>query len=319
MNIRVDFPVVLLITSSEDSETFREELLARLIEYPVEAIYEMDSETGLRWSVSFGETAWSQDEDHDYFDLQVNEVSAPLNVRWRRHPDLESLVTAAAGKRLVNVFGARVKCALQSGGSHWSPTAFEESHRGVKVGRIVVAPPWIFPDMDRETIIVKIRPSAGFGTGHHPSTRLALALLQQIQCEGRDVLDVGTGSGILAIAAARLGASHVCAVDRDRDALAAAADSVQRNAVKKVVELKLADISVDTLGEFDVVIANLEAPQIAGCASSLLACVRSGGLLLLSGFLTAELGTVAGALSQQPALVEYEDGWAATVFLCPVR
>ena len=81
MNIRVDFPVVLLITSSEDSETFREELLARLIEYPVEAIYEMDAETGLRWSVSFGETAWSQDEDHDYFDLQVNEVSAPLNVR----------------------------------------------------------------------------------------------------------------------------------------------------------------------------------------------------------------------------------------------
>jgi ribosomal protein L11 methyltransferase len=141
-----------------------------------------------------------------------------------------------------------------------------------------------------------------------------LALLQQIQCEGRDVLDVGTGSGILAIAAARLGASHVCAIDRDGDALLAAADGVHRNAVKKVVELKHADISVDALGRFDVVIANLEAPQIAGCASSLLACVRADGSLLLSGFLAAELPIVTAAFSEPPARVEYEDGWAATVF-----
>jgi len=173
--------------------------------------------------------------------------------------------------------------------------------------------------MDGTTLIVKIRPSAGFGTGHHPSTRLALALLQQIQCEGREVLDVGTGSGILAIAAARLGARHVCAIDRDTDALTAAADGVHRNAVNKVVELKHADVSVDTFGEFDVVIANLEAPQITHCASSLLASVRAGGSLVLSGFLAAELPIVAGAFSQAPVRVEYEDGWAATVFACSAR
>ena len=79
---------------------------------------------------------------------------------------------------------------------------------------------------------------------------------------------MGTGSGIVAIAAARLGASRVCAVDRDPHALAAAADGLQRNAVKRCVDLKQADAFVDVLGEFDLAIANLEAAQITGGGSA---------------------------------------------------
>jgi ribosomal protein L11 methyltransferase len=84
------------------------------------------------------------------------------------------------------------------------------------VGRVIVSPPWQFPDPSESTVILTIKPSMGFGTGHHPSTRLALALLQQLNAAGREVLDVGTGSGILAMAASRLGANRVCAIDRMR-------------------------------------------------------------------------------------------------------
>jgi ribosomal protein L11 methyltransferase len=124
---------------------------------------------------------------------------------------------------------------------------------------------------------------------------------------------VGTGSGIVAIAAARLGASRVCGVDRDPHALAAAADGLQRNAVNRCVDLKQADAFVDVLGEFDLVTANLEAAQIAGGAERLLSHVRPGGQLLLSGFLTAEFDKIRGAFSQSPTLMEHDDGWTAVV------
>ncbi len=317
MNIRTDFPVVLVITSSDTSDTFREQLIAVLADYPVVAIHEIDS--SMHWAVSFGETGWN--ENSFDFELQrgLPDSTFPLDVNWTQFPDRVELLAARAGKAVSAVFGDGVHCALTAPGTPWSVTHFEESHGRIQVGRIVVAPPWIFPDLDGTTLIVKIRPSTGFGTGHHPSTRLALALLQEIECEERHVLDVGTGSGVLAIAAARLGAGRVCAIDRDADALAAAADGVQRNAVKQRVELKKADISVDTLGEFDVVVANLEADQIHAWGSSLWRHVKPGGQLLLSGFWTTEWDAIAAVLPAPPRRVEHEGGWAAAIVARPAE
>ena len=315
MNVRTDVPILLLIESAETSDAIRGELEAALSDYPVVAIHEKDADVGTDWAVSFGETGWPESSDeHPWFGYVEKDIIAPLDAAWRSFPDLDELVAASAGKSLVNEFGSRVRCSLAIlGDHHWSITEFEESHGRVQVGRIIVAPPWIFPDLDGSSIIIKIKPSTGFGTGHHPSTRLALSLLQQVSCEGRQVLDVGTGSGIVAIAAARLGASRVCAVDCDPDALAAAADGLQRNAVKRHVDLKQADAFVDVLGEFDLVTANLEAAQIAGGAERLLSHVRPGGQLLLSGFLTAEFDKVRGAFSQSPTLMEHDAGWTAVV------
>jgi ribosomal protein L11 methyltransferase len=320
MNVRTDFPVVLVISSPEDSDAFREELIGVLADYPVVAIHEMDSDS-THWAVSFGETAWDQDSFD--FRLQMGfplEFTFPLDATWQQFPDRVELLAARAGRAVSDTFRERVHCALGAPPADgWSPTRFEESHGRVQVGRIVVAPPWIFPDLDGTTLIIKIRPSTGFGTGHHPSTRLALALLQKIECEGRHVLDVGTGSGVLAIAAARLGAIRVCAIDRDADALVAAADGLQRNALKQRVELKQADISVDTLGEFDVVVANLECDQIQAWGSSLWRHVKPGGQLLLSGFWTTECDEIARALPEPPSLVEYEGGWAAAIVKRPAE
>lgn len=325
MNLRTDFPVVLWIESPESADCFQDELLTVLADYSVFAIHELASERGTCWEVSFGESAW---EVFDGLEGDTRApvafasafdaiVSAPLDASWRRSPDLSDLVTAIAGRHIVSQFSAwRVSCELRTT-LHWSPTQYEESHGRVQVGRIIVSPPWQFPDLDGTTIILKIKPSTGFGTGHHPSTRLALSLLQQLDCDGRDVLDVGTGSGVLAMAAARLGAARVCAIDRDTDALAAAADSLRRNALTKRVELRQADISTDVLGEFDVVAANLEAVQIHAWAAALMRHVRPEGQLLLSGFLAAEHDLVARVLPQPARLVEYEDGWAAAVVTRP--
>ena len=121
----------------------------------------------------------------------------------------------------------------------------------VRIGHIVVAPPWLAPDpvppaYDLQPVPNRIRhsadhlividPSTGFGTGHHETTRLCLSLLQRIELFGRRVIDVGTGSGVLAIAAALLGASSVVALDEDPEALRNARENVARNNVATLVE-----------------------------------------------------------------------------------
>jgi ribosomal protein L11 methyltransferase len=197
----------------------------------------------------------------------------------------------------------------------WSLSDFEGSYGRVQVGRIIVSPPWLFPDPDDTTILLTIKPSMGFGTGHHPSTRLALALLQKVECAGRDVLDIGTGSGVLAMAAARLGAARVCAIDRDPNALAAATEGLKRNRLTKTVELRHADISREAVGEYHLVIANLDAVQIQAWAESMKRHLRRPGQLILSGFLTAEAEAISRTLP--PRLVEYEGDWAAFVIDWP--
>jgi ribosomal protein L11 methylase PrmA len=176
------------------------------------------------------------------------------------------------------------------------------------------------PDTNGESpshITIVIQPSMGFGTGHHATTRLCLLALQAIDLTGRTVLDVGTGSGILAIAAGRLGAAAI-GIDHDADAIAAARENLALNAEVARVSFQLADLRDAALGAADVVCANLTGTLLASAAPVLKAAVHSGGTLIVSGLLEDEETLVRQALA--PSTVWWraaEQGWVALAARSP--
>src|SRR5439155_10005917 len=128
--------------------------------------------------------------------------------------------------------------------------------RAIDVGGLIVAPPW---DSRHSKPVIVIEPSMGFGTGHHATTRLCLRLMQRRELRGARVIDVGTGSGVLALAAWKLGASDVVAVDNDPDALDNARANIARNGGAAAIDVVCDDLNALKLQAADVIVANLTA------------------------------------------------------------
>lgn len=146
----------------------------------------------------------------------------------------------------------------------------------VRVGRVIVAPPWdpAATSPPEGTVVVVIEPSMGFGTGHHATTRLCLDALQQIDLRGTRVIDIGTGSGVLALAAAKLGATTALGVDVDVDALASARAAATLNGLPRGVSFVEADFRKTRLPLADVVVANLTGGMLAAAAGPCSAAAR---------------------------------------------
>jgi ribosomal protein L11 methyltransferase len=188
----------------------------------------------------------------------------------------------------------------------------QASLRAVRVGRLVVAPPWDVSATDDELVIV-IQPSMGFGTGHHATTRLCLAALQHIGGGGHTVIDVGTGSGVLAIAASLLGASRSVGIDDDADAIAAAQENLELNP-RADVTLMVADLRLVDLGAADLVFANLTGGLLIAAAPILQDLTARQGRLVVSGLMVTEEADVLAAFI--PWQVEHraqEDEWVCLV------
>ena len=192
----------------------------------------------------------------------------------------------------------------------WAARSQANLH-AIQVGRIIVSPPW-----DTPTTIV-IQPSMGFGTGHHATTRLCLAALQRIELAGRSVLDVGTGSGVLAIAASKLGAAEVAGIDDDADAIHAAWENLALN-TGAMVSLIVGDFRSVELVPADLVLANLTGGLLLATAKRLRQLTNAHGRLILSGFLAHEESEVraafaAFAIEQR----EEEEGWVCITVVEP--
>ena len=148
----------------------------------------------------------------------------------------------------------------------------------IHIGAFVVRPTWSEPTGDAVELVLD--PGMAFGTGLHPTTQQCLEALSTLPLEGKSVLDVGTGSGILAIAAAKRGASPVVAVDTDTLAV----DAARENAVSNRVAIPVGvGSAADVPGRFEVVIANIVAPVLQRIAPHLAARLASGGTLLVAG------------------------------------
>jgi ribosomal protein L11 methyltransferase len=149
----------------------------------------------------------------------------------------------------------------------------------IRIGGFLVRPTWSDP-VAGDAIELVLDPGMAFGTGLHPTTQQCLEALSTIPLEGKSVLDVGTGSGILAIAAAKRGASPVVAVDTDTLAVDAARENAVRNGVAIPVA---AGSAADVPGRFDIVIANIVSPVLQRIAPDLAARLSGGGMLLVAG------------------------------------
>ena len=163
--------------------------------------------------------------------------------------------------------------------------------------RVVIRPTWRRHRRQPGDVVLALDPGMAFGTGLHPTTRLCLASLESLAdrglLDGARVLDVGSGSGILSIAAARLGASSVLAVDVDPIAVEASAANARRNRVSRRVRVR-AGSAPSGEGPFDVVLANLIASLLVTLADGLVSDLRPGGTLLASGiFVNREADVVA--------------------------
>lgn len=160
-----------------------------------------------------------------------------------------------------------------------------------------------------------IQPSMGFGTGHHATTRLCLAALQQIELRARSALDVGTGSGVLALAARALGASQALGIDYDPDAIHSARENLPLNPRLDAVRFERCDLTRDPLPAADVVTANLTGALLCRAAPLLIHVVRQAGTLILSGVLDTERNAVVDAFSALALTGEaHEEEWVVLRF-----
>ena len=178
--------------------------------------------------------------------------------------------------------------------------AWKAHYHPFRVGeRLVIAPSWEPPTLEAGDLLIVLDPGMAFGTGLHPSTRLCLTFLEMHLRPGDTVLDLGTGSGILAIAAAKLGAAFVLARDIDPVAVEVAKENVARNAVSSIVRVEEGSLPERT-DRFDLVLVNILAEVIVRLLSEGLAdLVCPGGSLILSGIIASKADDVRAALAER--------------------
>ncbi|MEX2292993.1 MAG: 50S ribosomal protein L11 methyltransferase [Acidimicrobiales bacterium] len=184
-----------------------------------------------------------------------------------------------------------------------------------RAGRnVVIQPAWIpVAETVPTDLVVLIDPGRTFGSGSHPTTRLVIAAIEEHLREGDRVLDVGAGSGVLAVVACLLGASTALAIDIDPQAVEVTEANALSNGVEDRVTVLTTPLA-DLRGAFEMVVANIGAAVVCDLADALLARLASGGVLILAGILDSQADQVVydfGAVGEWTRCSE--DGWTALV------
>lgn len=184
--------------------------------------------------------------------------------------------------------------------------------------RVVVRPPWLDYDAQGDEVVVELDPGMAFGTGLHPSTRLTMLGVEETVSPGASVLDVGTGSGILAIAALKLGASHVDAVDVETVAVRATRENAERNGVADRIDVRLGSVGAGEpfQDRYDVVLANIIARILIELVDGIVDATKPGGSIVLAGIIQQREADVIAAFETRGARVvnrrQHED-WVSLV------
>lgn len=199
--------------------------------------------------------------------------------------------------------------------AEWTDT-WKEHYVPQRIGRVVIVPSWATYEAADGEVAIVLDPGMAFGTGLHPTTRGCLRLLQEVEPMPDRVLDVGCGSGILALAALRLGAHHVDAVDTDRLAAEATRTNAQRNDLAGQVTVRHGTIPGRAEATYPLVLANLVAAVLVGLAPHLAAHLAPAGRLIASGIIAARAAEVVAAMEHAGLRVidrRDDDEWVSLV------
>jgi ribosomal protein L11 methyltransferase len=243
---------------------------------------------------------------------------------WLSEPDDIGGAVAAIRARLETRTGQPVELRVEVRQNEDWLGLWREGLAPRRVGeRIIVAPSWTRPEtVSADDIVIVIDPQMAFGTGEHASTRGALRLLEQVVRKGTIVLDVGAGSAVLSIAAAKLGASRVLAVETDESALENAQDNIDSNGCSESITLVHAAVDDTWLANhaarFDVIAANVLSGVLRPLLPAFRRSVATGGHVILGGILEAESRDVkmdAAAASFRLEREDTEAGWWTGCFV----
>ena len=243
---------------------------------------------------------------------QPPSVAGYLPVDDRLEDRLAQLQMALAALPGFGIVGAGTELTLRYVEEADWANAWKAYFKPFRVGRhFIVTPPWESPELDSDDIPLVIDPGMAFGTGSHPTTQLCLTALEDFVQSGQSVADVGTGSGILAIAAAKLGASPIAASDNDSLAVIIARENAAANGVSVTVTDAL------PAGRYNILVANILADVIIGLAADLIARLAPDGLLIVSGVIDTRENDVQTAL--QSLGLAYQETrrqgeWVALIF-----
>jgi ribosomal protein L11 methyltransferase len=258
----------------------------------------------------------------DYSPTAADHAGDSQTIYFRDAPDRD-----AAKRALAAAFPDAVIAAREVDDQDWARRS-QENLQPITVGRITVYPFLRDRRALRSSpgprvpspVAIVIQPSMGFGTGHHATTRLCLLALQREDLGGSAVLDIGTGSGILAIAAVRLGASRATGIDNDPDAIQAARENLALNPEATGVVFEVADLTDLRLkpDATNLALANLTGALLAREAGRILGAVRRGGRIIVSGLLAEERDQVVAAFKRAALVTEdRDDEWVALTFQSP--
>ncbi len=197
--------------------------------------------------------------------------------------------------------------------------AWKKFYSVLHVGaRMVIKPSWLEYAPQSDEIVIELDPGMAFGTGLHPTTRLCLAMLEKYVTRGIEVLDVGTGSGILAIGAAKLGARWIDARDIDPIAVETAQKNAAASNLSNVIQVSRASVTIEPQPHlYDIVVANIFADTIAELAPAMMSHLKQDGIFIGSGILVERAHLVENALSaQNMELIDrrQEEDWLVMVY-----
>lgn len=260
---------------------------------------------------------WREDAAAVSWEEQGDETAVPYSVEAYYGAADSDGTAAEITRRLEGAFGQAPAVSAEVVDDAGWLEAWKKYCKPVRAGdHIVVKPTWCSYRAYPEDVVVDIDPGMAFGAGSHETTRMALRFLEQYLYPGNTLVDVGTGSGVLAIAAVKMGAGRVYALEVDPTAVRVARDNAAENGVDEVVHV----IESDLLAELpegthvDLMVANIVADVIIRLVPDVGRFLRAGGMLICSGIVESRLASVLDALRRSGLRViqaERDGEWCA--------